>query len=59
MTIGVDEPVDNVPDLMAQRRMWLPPVLDGRRLVGVIHYAIGAAKLSPRAPASHRTPTAP
>ena len=58
-TIGVDDPVDHVPDLMAEWRMWLLPVLDGRRLVGVIHYAIGAAKLSPRAPASHRTPAAP
>ena len=58
VTIGVDDPVDHVSDLMAERRMWLLPVLDGRRLVGVIHYAIGAAKLSPRALASHRTPTA-
>jgi len=33
-------------------------VLDGRRLVGVIHYAISAADLSPRAPAFHRTPAA-
>ena len=58
VTIGVDDPVDRVPDLMARRRMWLLPVLDGRRLVGVIHYAIRTANLSPRAPASHRTPAA-
>jgi len=25
---------------MAKRRIWLLPVLDGRRLVGVNHYAI-------------------
>jgi len=58
VTTGVDDPVDQVPDLMARRRMWLLPVLDGRRLVGVIHYAISAADLSPRAPAFHRTPAA-
>jgi len=59
VTIGVNEPVDNVPDLMAQRRMWLLPVLDGRRLVGVIHYAIGAAKLSPRPRLNRSRPVIP
>ena len=39
VTIGVDDPVGHVWDLMAAQRMWLLPVLDGRRLVGVIHYA--------------------
>ena len=39
VTIGVDDPVDHVSELMAGLRMWLLPVLDGRRLVGVIHYA--------------------
>ena len=38
VTIGVDDPVGHVWDLMAAQRMWLLPVLDGRRLVGVIHY---------------------
>ena len=39
LTIGVDDPVDQVSELMAGHRMWLLPVLEGRRLVGVIHYA--------------------
>ena len=39
VTIGVDNPVDHVAELMAGLRMWLLPVLDGRHLVGVIHYA--------------------
>ena len=39
VTIRVDDPVGHVWDLMAAQRMWLLPVLDGRRLVGVIHYA--------------------
>ena len=38
VTIAVNDPVDQVFDLMAAERMWLLPVLDGRRLVGVIHY---------------------
>ena len=38
MTIGVNDPVDQVWDLMAEQRMWLLPVLDGRRLVGVVHF---------------------
>jgi CBS domain-containing protein len=37
VTIGVDDPVDHVWDLMAEQKMWLLPVLDGRQLVGVIH----------------------
>ncbi len=59
VTIGVNDPVDHVPDLMAKLRMWLLPVLDGRRLVGVIHYAIVPRHLCPRAPGYHHTPTAP
>jgi len=43
VTIGVADPVDHVWDLMAEQRMWLLPVLDGRRLVGIIHYAAAAA----------------
>jgi len=39
VTIGLDDPVEDVAQLMAQRRAWLAPVLDGRRLIGVIHYA--------------------
>ena len=31
---------------MAERRIWLLAVLDGRRLVGVIRYAIGAGSAS-------------
>ena len=42
VTIGVDDPVDRVSDLMAAQRLWLLPVLDGQRLVGVIHYATAA-----------------
>jgi CBS domain-containing protein len=38
MTIGLNDPVDQVWDLMAEQRMWLLPVLDGRRLVGVVHF---------------------
>ena len=37
-TIGVDEPVDQARGLMVHQRLWLLPVLDGRRLVGVIRY---------------------
>jgi len=40
VTLSVHDPVTQVWELMAQRRMWLLPVLDGRRLVGTIHYAI-------------------
>ena len=49
MTIGVNDPVDHVWELMAEQRMWLLPVLDGRRLVGVIHYTVRAG---PETPAS-------
>ena len=42
VTIGVNDPVDHVWELMAEQRMWLLPVLDGRRLVGVIHYTARA-----------------
>ena len=58
VTIGVNEPVDHVWDLMAERRTWLLPVLDGRRLVGVIPYmtAAGPSNLSVRVPASYHTP---
>ena len=37
-TIGVDDPVDQARGLMVHQRLWLLPVLDGRRLVGVIRY---------------------
>ena len=42
MTIGVNDPVDHVWERMAEQRMWLLPVLDGRRLVGVIQYTVMA-----------------
>ncbi len=38
-TIGVDDPVDQARGLMIRQRLWLLPVLDGRRLVGVIRYS--------------------
>ena len=41
-TIGVNDPVDHVWERMAEQRMWLLPVLDGRRLVGVIQYTVRA-----------------
>jgi CBS domain-containing protein len=41
-TIGVNDPIDHVWERMAEQRMWLMPVLDGRRLVGVIHYTVMA-----------------
>lgn len=43
VTIGTQYPVDHVLELMARRRMWVLPVLDGRRLVGMIHYANATA----------------
>ena len=56
VTIGVDDPVDHVWQVMAGQRVWLLPVLDGRRLVGVvIHYADIAAtsgSAAPRRPAT-------
>ena len=51
VTIGVDDPVDHVWQVMAGQRVWLLPVLDGRRLVGVIHYADFAATSGSAAPA--------
>ena len=47
VTIGMDDPVDHVAELMARQRMWLLPVLDGRHLVGVIHYATGPGRAIP------------
>ena len=38
----MNDPVDHVWERMAEQRMWLLPVLDGRRLVGVIHYTARA-----------------
>src|SRR5664279_4870007 len=38
-TIGIDDPVDGIAQRMAEQKAGLLPVLDGRRLVGVIHYA--------------------
>ncbi len=37
--VGPETPVDDVARLMTEQRVWLVPVLDGRRLMGVIHYA--------------------
>ena len=61
ITIGVDDPVGHVWDLMAAQRMWLLPVLDGRRLVGVIHYATvtGLTNSACRGPAPRRGPSGP
>ena len=38
-TIGVEDSVGQARGLMVEQRLWLLPVLDGRRLVGVIRYA--------------------
>lgn len=38
VTVGVNDPADQLSQLMTRHRVWLLPVLDGRRLVGVIHY---------------------
>ena len=54
VTIGVDDPVDHLWQVMAEQRVWLLPVLDGRRLVGVIHYADIAATSGSAAPRSGR-----
>jgi CBS domain-containing protein len=61
VTIGVDDPVDHVSELMAGQRMWLLPVLDGRRLVGVIRYIAvpGPAIPSVRAPFPVAAPVEP
>ena len=37
-TISVDDSVDQAQGLMVGQQLWLVPVLDGRRLVGVIRY---------------------
>jgi len=47
VTIGVEDPVDHVSELMAGQRIWLLPVVDGHHLVGVIHYATGAGPAIP------------
>ena len=58
MTIGANDPVDHVWDLMAEQRMWLLPVLDGRRLVGVIHFRNRRANEHSRSrPSPHARPT--
>ena len=38
-TVGINDPVTGIAQRMAEHKAWLLPVLDGRRLVGVIHYA--------------------
>jgi CBS domain-containing protein len=38
-TLGIDDPVDGIAQRMTEHRAWLIPVIDGRRLAGVIHYA--------------------
>jgi hypothetical protein len=55
-TIGVDDPVDHVRGLMVEQRMWLLPVLDGPRLVGVVRYAIATGPTTP--PSADWIPTA-
>ena len=51
-TIGIDDPVDGIAQRMAENKAWLLPVLDGRRLVGVIHYAdiIGQVRAHAKTP---------
>jgi len=39
VTAAPNDRIEDVADLMAKRRAWLAPVLDGQRLIGVIHYA--------------------
>lgn len=57
ITIGVDDPIGHVvSDLMAAHRMWLLPVLDGPRLVGVIHYATGGSRVAGHFPVTPRVP---
>jgi len=53
--IRVDDPVGRVRELMAELRMWLLPVLDGRRPAGVIRYAADPGARTRRA----RTPSPP
>ena len=40
VTIDVDAPVDKgILQLMGSKQVWMVPVLEGKRLVGVIHYS--------------------
>jgi len=39
VTAGPDDRIEDLAGLMAERRAWLAPVLDGRLLIGVVHYA--------------------
>ena len=38
VTVGVDDSAEHASHLMARYRVWMLPVLDGRRLAGVIQY---------------------
>ena len=42
----MNDPVDHVWERMAEQRMWLLPVRDARRLVGVIHCTARAGHLN-------------
>lgn len=57
-TVGVDDPVDGIARRMAEQKAWLIPVLHGRRLVGVIHYAHLLAEADPSAMTPTRMLTA-
>jgi len=61
VTIGVDDPVDHARGLMVEQRLWLLPVLDGRRLVGVIRYIAATDRTTPafRGRNTHRAPPSP
>jgi len=39
VTVGMNDPVDRLPRLMAQHGVWLLPVVEEQRLVGVIRYS--------------------
>ena len=58
ITIGVDDPVEDVTRMMAEQRVWLLPVVDGQRLVGVIHYDSIAGSHRSRLP-SQRVESSP
>jgi CBS domain-containing protein len=58
VTIGVDDPVEDVTRMMAEQRVWLLPVVDGQRLVGVIHYDSIAGSHRSRLP-SQRVESSP
>jgi len=45
--------------MMAEQRVWLLPVVDGQRLVGVIHYDSIAGSHRSRRPPSRRVVTLP